>query len=148
MVRSTLAAVGLAALLALAGCTPGEPEVAINDRVAAEDRSEAAPAGGEGAAGAAGATAVAFGGGIGIEWTEVPASLPAGPVTADLTCDALPHNVVFEGFNGEEPLVECTGEGTVVGEEVVELQAGQTVTYYCSVAGHREGGMEGEVTVQ
>lgn len=148
MARSTLAGIGFVALLALAGCTPGEPEVSANDQVAAEDRTEAVPVGGEAGAPAPGGTAVAFAGAIGIAWDAVPASLPAGPVTVDLTCDALPHNVVFEGVNGEEPLVECNGEGTVVGEEVAELEAGQTVVYYCSVAGHREGGMEGELTVQ
>jgi hypothetical protein len=149
MARIKLVVLGLATLLALSGCTPGEPAVAVNDRVAAEDRAEEAPAEGEGGGGGGGGgTPVDFSAGTALEYTQVPDSLPAGPVVVNLTCEILPHIVVFEGINGDQPLVQCEGEGTVNGEETAELESGATVVYYCSIAGHRPAGMEGELTVQ
>jgi hypothetical protein len=149
MARIKLVVLAVGALAALSGCTPGQPAVSINDRVAAEDRVEAPAEGEAGGGGGGGAgTAVDFAAGNALEFTDAPESLPAGPVTANLTCESLPHNVVFEGLNGDNPLVECQGEGTVNGEEAVELESGATIVYYCSVPGHRQGGMEGELTVQ
>jgi plastocyanin len=57
----------------------------------------------------------------------------------------LPHNVAIEGDGVD-------GQGEVVGEGETsfvrtELEPG-TYTYYCSVEGHREGGMEGTLTVR
>lgn len=72
---------------------------------------------------------------------DVPEEVPAGPVT-----------FVLENEDPEEPHdfnVEELGRGTdVIGpgetdEVTVELEAGTTYTYYCSVPGHRQAGMEG-----
>jgi plastocyanin len=145
MASRTFAGLGLVALLALAGCTPGEPAVAVNDRVAAEDRTEAAPEeGGEGGGGEPAGPVSSWAAGIQLVYTEVPESLPVGPVTFELTCDALVHDVTLEGVNGEDPVVICEGGDTAVGDPV-EIEAGD-YTYYCSVPGHREAGMEGEIT--
>lgn len=83
-------------------------------------------------------TALAF------DTTELSAK--AGKVTIDFkNPSAIPHNVVIEE-NGEElagfdPITE--GEES----ETAELEAG-TYTFYCSVPGHREAGMEGTLTVK
>lgn len=146
MSRMTFLLVGLAALLTLAGCTPGEPEHTANDQVAAADRTEEAgedEGEGEGDAAPAGEVA-AFAAGSALAYTSAPDTLPAGPLTFELTCDSLPHDVAIEGVQGDEPIVECPGEGTYTGG--VELDAGE-YTYYCSVPGHRAGGMEGTLTV-
>jgi plastocyanin len=58
----------------------------------------------------------------------------------------VPHNVYIEDDSGEV-LAETetvTGEATTA---EAELEAG-TYTYFCDVPGHREGGMEGTLTVE
>jgi plastocyanin len=74
-------------------------------------------------------------------------SAKPGKVTIDFTNpSAIPHNVVIEDESGKElagfePLAE--GEES----ESAELEPG-TYTFYCSVPGHREAGMEGTLTVE
>lgn len=70
----------------------------------------------------------------------------AGQVTIDFKNPApIPHNVVIEEngkeLSGFEPIAE--GEES----ETAELKPG-TYTFYCSVPGHREAGMEGTLTVE
>jgi uncharacterized cupredoxin-like copper-binding protein len=57
----------------------------------------------------------------------------------------VPHNIALEGngVNEEGPVVQGGG----VSEITVEVQAGE-YTFYCSVPGHREGGMAGTLTVK
>jgi plastocyanin len=86
-----------------------------------------------------------FAAGQGLEYTEAPATIPAGEVTVALELESLQHNVVFEGVMNDEPVVEGDAAGIFVG--TVQLDPGD-YTYYCSIAGHREAGMEGSVAVQ
>jgi plastocyanin len=70
----------------------------------------------------------------------------AGKVTIDFkNPSAIPHNVVIEEdgkeLSGFEPIAE--GEES----ETAELKPG-TYTFFCSVPGHREAGMEGTLTVK
>jgi uncharacterized cupredoxin-like copper-binding protein len=57
----------------------------------------------------------------------------------------VPHNVAIEGDGVDEegPVVEQGGTSEVS----AELQPGE-YTFYCSVPGHREAGMEGALTVK
>ena len=66
----------------------------------------------------------------------------AGEVTIALTSESLVPDVVIEEA-GDTEVVEARG-GTQVGS--IELEPG-TYTFYCSVPGHREAGMEGTLTV-
>ena len=74
------------------------------------------------------------------------ATAEAGPLTLTSKNDSsVPHNIAVEGNGLDEkgPVVQGGG----VSELKVELQAGE-YTFYCSVPGHREGGMEGKLTVE
>src|SRR3954447_10507411 len=104
-----------------------------------------APAGGEAEAAStttlnleASATALAF------NATKLTAK--AGQITIDFKNPApIPHNVVIEQngkeLSGFEPIAE--GEES----ETAELKPG-TYTFFCSVPGHRQAGMEGTLTVK
>lgn len=101
----------------------------------------AACAGGGDPGGAASATFAA----ADIEFTEAPDQVPAGEVTVELVNDGrLEHNVTIEEL-GDEVVVEAAGGQSATGS--VTLDPG-TYTYYCSVPGHREAGMEGTLTVE
>jgi plastocyanin len=83
------------------------------------------------------------GGAISFDQTELTA--PAGEVTIELVNESgIPHNVEVEG-NGVEEVSETITEGTT--ELSLTLEAGEYV-FYCAVPGHREGGMEGTLTVE
>jgi plastocyanin len=83
------------------------------------------------------------GGDLSFDQTELTA--PAGEVTIELVNESgIPHNVEVEG-NGVEEVSETITEGTT--ELTLDLQAGEYV-FYCAVPGHREGGMEGTLTVE
>jgi plastocyanin len=86
----------------------------------------------------------AFAADEGLRYTQAPTELPAGEVEIYLQTESLEHNVTFEDVNANEPVVEGSGAEVHVGS--VELEPGE-YTYYCSIAGHREGGMEGTLTV-
>jgi plastocyanin len=75
-------------------------------------------------------------------------TLRARPGTTSITMEnpsPVQHNVSIEGSGADE-------EGETVGEGgtstvTAELEPGR-YTFYCSVPGHREGGMEGTLTVR
>jgi mono/diheme cytochrome c family protein len=58
---------------------------------------------------------------------------------------SVPHNIAVEG-QGVDEQGEVV-QGGAVSEIAVDLKPGE-YTFYCSVPGHREGGMEGKLTVQ
>jgi plastocyanin len=82
-------------------------------------------------------------GGLSFDQTELTAS--AGEVTIELVNDSgMPHNVEVEG-NGVEEVSDTISEGST--ELTLTLEPGE-YEYYCAIPGHREGGMEGTLTVQ
>jgi plastocyanin/cytochrome c2 len=71
------------------------------------------------------------------------ATAQAGPATIQMpNKSGTPHDIAIDGL----------GKGPVVTNGVssfkATLQAGKTYTYYCSVPGHRQAGMQGKLTVK
>jgi plastocyanin len=99
-----------------------------------------------------GEPAVAEGGELEIEATAQLAYVTdkATAEAGDLTIkspnpSATPHNIALEG-NGVEEIGDVVQDGGV-SEIQATVKAGE-YTFYCSVQGHREGGMEGTLTVE
>ena len=82
-----------------------------------------------------------------LAFTSDSATAKAGKVTIDFTNSSpVPHDVKIEDGSGEEiGGTEAIAEGSESAE--VELKPG-TYTYYCSIPGHRQAGMEGTLTVK
>ena len=82
-----------------------------------------------------------------LAFTSTEASAKAGKVTVDFTNSSpVPHDVAIEDEGGETlSQTEVISEGSDSTE--VELEPG-TYTFYCSVPGHRQAGMEGTLTVK
>jgi len=81
-----------------------------------------------------------------LAFDQTELSAKAGKVTIDFNNPSpIPHNVVIEHDGKELAGFEPIAEGE---EEVsAELKAG-AYTFFCSVPGHREAGMEGTLTVK
>ena len=74
------------------------------------------------------------------------ATAPAGPLEIDSKNDAaIPHDIALEG-NGVNEKGE-TVQGGGVSKISATLKAGK-YQFFCTVSGHREGGMEGTLTVK
>jgi plastocyanin len=81
-----------------------------------------------------------------LEYDTTTLSAKAGKVTIDFkNPSAIAHNVVIEQNGKELAGFEPIAEGEE--SENAELKPG-TYTFYCSVPGHREAGMEGTLTVK
>jgi plastocyanin len=136
--RRTITALILAAAL-LGGCGgDDEDEPAATPEATAEATEE--PAGGGG--GETVMVASPEDGGLSFEPAELTA--PAGEVT--FTYDnpsQVPHAFEIEGVDGSatETITESESEVTV------QVDAGEYV-FYCPVGQHRQGGMEGTLTVE
>jgi plastocyanin len=145
-----------------------DEEIAEEEAEAAEEaeaeEAVAPPATGEPAAGGAtaqapGAAGGEAGGGTSLDVTSPedgslsfePTSLTAAPGTVTILYanpSPVPHNIAVEGGGAGGILGET--ETFSAGEQELVLDnvgAGEYV-YYCTVPGHREGGMEGDLTVE
>jgi plastocyanin len=144
----------LAVLLALAlastalvACGGGDDTTTTSETEAA-GKANAAPEGGK-EEGGGGASTVEFEADPSGElaYTTTEASAEAGKVTIDFkNPQSLTHDVAIESSGGEEVgKTELIGEGET--STTVNLKPGK-YTFYCSVPGHREAGMEGTLTVK
>jgi plastocyanin len=82
-----------------------------------------------------------------LAYTTTKATAKAGKVTVDFkNPQALTHDVAIENVQGEEvgatELIASGDDSTTV-----DLKPG-TYTFFCTVPGHREAGMEGTLTVK
>jgi plastocyanin len=83
-------------------------------------------------------------GGLAYEFGSAEA--PAGPLTINSVNESsVDHNIALEGSGVNEigDIVKDGGTSTVE----ADVQPGE-YTFFCSVPGHREGGMEGTLTVE
>jgi plastocyanin len=80
-------------------------------------------------------------------FTAMTASGKAGDDTIDFkNPSSTPHNVAIEDSAGKKLAeTETIAEGET--STKVELEAGE-YTFYCSIPGHREAGMEGTLTIE
>jgi plastocyanin len=140
----------LSIALAIASIAPfglvacGDDEEDSGDSPAATEETTGEPSSGDTGGGATLTFTAAEDGSLAYE--EESAETEAGSVTIELDNPSdVPHDVRIEGEDGD-----VGGTDTVAGESTsatVELEAGD-YTFYCSVSGHREAGMEGPLTVE
>lgn len=83
----------------------------------------------------------------GLAYTTTEAAAKAGKATVDfINPQPLAHDVAFEDASGKQ-----IGKTEVITEgkdsTTVDFKPGE-YTFYCTVPGHREGGMEGTLTVE
>ncbi|MGH3039183.1 MAG: cupredoxin domain-containing protein [Gaiellaceae bacterium] len=129
----------LALALGVAACGGDDDDDAAEEPTA-EDTTTGEDTGGGGGGGALTLTADP-GGATSFDQTELTA--PAGDLTIELVNESTnPHNVEIEGEAGPS---ETITEGST--ELMASLEAGE-YTFFCAVPGHREGGMEGTLTVE
>jgi plastocyanin len=127
--------------LALGAAACGGDDDEASEEPTAEDTTTHEETGGGGAAHIT--LMAAEDGSLAFDQTELTAA--AGEVTIEFTNDSgVPHNVEVEG-NGVEEVSDTITEGTT--ELTLTLEPGE-YTFYCAVPGHREGGMEGTLTVE
>ena len=83
----------------------------------------------------------------GLAYTSSSATAKAGKVTIDFTNpQPLTHDVAIEDSSGKTVgKTELIAEGS--DSTVVDLKPGE-YTFFCTVPGHREAGMEGTLTVK
>lgn len=131
--RTRLLALVAALAMALAACSGG----------GTDDTTD----GTDGTNGTAAAGAATFVGNDALQWSDAPdtAELTDGTLEVTIECDgAVPHNIIFEGVDDDAVIAECSGNDTGTGTLTAEPG---TYTYYCSIPGHREAGMEGTLIV-
>jgi mono/diheme cytochrome c family protein len=76
------------------------------------------------------------------------ASAPAGALEIDSrNAASTPHDIALEGPDGSELANGAEVSGGGVSRISVNLRPGR-YTFYCTVPGHRQGGMEGTLTVR
>jgi plastocyanin len=141
---SAVLIVAALSVIGLAACGSSSDD---NSTTAASTPASTTPAGG-GTASAGGSTvdiSTPSGGTLAFDQKDVSAK--AGTVTIDFdNKQPVPHDVKVEDSSGKElGGTDLTTSGTA--NATVDLQPG-TYTFFCSVPGHREAGMEGTLTVK
>lgn len=139
------------AALALVACGGGSDtsssEETSSGGAAKEETSEGEKEAEGGSAGSASAVDIEADPSGNLAFTSDSATAKAGKDTINFTNESpVPHDVKIEDENGEElGGTEVISEGSDSAE--VELEPG-TYTYFCSIPGHRQAGMEGTLTVK
>jgi len=140
-----VAIVAALAVLGLAACGGGSSD--NNDSTAAATPPPATTTGGAGGGGAASTVDISTPPGSDLAYDQKSADAKAGSVTIDFdNKQAQPHDVAVEDSSGKElGATELVSSGT--SNTTVDLTAG-SYTFFCTVPGHREAGMEGTLTVK
>jgi len=133
---------------ALVAC--GDDDGTTTTETGGGETTNGAATNGGGAGGGGGSSTVSFEADPagGLAYTTDEASAKAGDVTIDFkNPQPVAHDVVIEDASGSEVggtdvITESSTSANVKG-----LKAGE-YTFYCSVPGHREAGMEGTLTAE
>ncbi|HET9152626.1 MAG TPA: plastocyanin/azurin family copper-binding protein [Solirubrobacterales bacterium] len=132
----------------VAGAAQEAEEKAEEAGEEAEGKAEELEKEAEGAAGGSGATVAVEADPSGnLAFTSEEITAKAGKDTIEFTNESpVPHDVKIEDSSGKEiGGTEVISEGSDTAE--VELEPG-TYTYFCSIPGHRQAGMEGTLVVK
>jgi plastocyanin len=141
---STVMAVAALAVLGLAACGGGGGDNNNDTTAAATPPATTATTGG----GGGGSTVdISTPSGTDLAFDQKDVSAKAGTVTIDFdNKQAIPHDVTVEDSSGMQlGGTDLVSSGTA--NATVDLQSG-SYTFFCSVPGHREAGMEGTLTVK
>jgi plastocyanin len=139
---SAVALLSALAILGLAACGGGDDD---NDTTAAATPATTATTGGGGGGGSTIDISTPSGSDLAFDQTEVTAQAGSDTINFD-NKQALQHDVKVEDSSGNEiGGTDLVSSGTA--SATVDLQPG-TYTFFCSVPGHREAGMEGTLTVK
>ena len=139
----------LLAALALVACGGGSDTTSDETAPPANETTQEAEGEKEAEGGTVGASTLEFesdpSGSLAYTTNEVTGK--AGKVTVNFTNQSpVPHDVALEDEAGEEiAATETIAEGT--DSTTAELKPGK-YTFYCTVPGHRQAGMEGTLTVK
>lgn len=139
---SALMAVAALAVLGLAACGGGDDD---DETTAAAQPTTTAAAGGGGGGGST--VDISTPSGSDLAFNQQDVSAKAGSVTIDFdNMQSLQHDVKVEDSSGQE-LGGTDLVSSATATATVDLQPG-SYTFFCSVPGHREAGMEGTLTVK
>jgi plastocyanin len=136
------------ASLALAACGGGGSSTTSTSEATSESTSPAKESGGAKEAAGGGSTIKFEANPEGqLMFTTMSATGKAGDDTIDFkNPSSTPHNVSIEDSSGKKLAeTETIAEGET--STKVELEAGE-YTFYCSIPGHREAGMEGTLRIE
>jgi plastocyanin len=136
-------AVAALSVLGLAACGGSSD----NSTTAASAPTQTAAAGGGGGGGGASTVDISTPSGSSLAFDQTSASAKSGNVTIDFdNKQPLQHDVAVADSSGKVlGQTDLVSSGTATTS--VNLQPG-TYTFYCTVPGHREAGMEGTLTVK
>ena len=138
---SAVAVLAALAVLGLTACGGGDDD---NDATAAAT----APATTTGGGGGGGSTVdISTPSGTDLAFDQSDVSAKSGSVTIDFdNKQAVPHDVTVEDSSGQElGATDLISSSTTT--TTVDLRPG-SYTFFCSVPGHREAGMEGTLNVK
>ncbi|MFL5906968.1 MAG: plastocyanin/azurin family copper-binding protein [Solirubrobacterales bacterium] len=140
---SAVLAIASLAALGLAACGGG----GSNDTTAASTPAQTTATTGGGAAGGATTLDVSTPSGSSLAFNQKSLSAKSGSVTIDFdNMQPLQHDVAVEDSSGKVlGQTDLVASGTATTS--VQLQPG-SYTFFCTVPGHREAGMEGTLTVK
>jgi uncharacterized cupredoxin-like copper-binding protein len=132
------------AALTLVACGGGDD----TDTTATPTETTAEPTGGGSEAGGGSVVAIEAAPGSDLAYVQKAAKAKAGQVSIDFTNpQSLSHDVAVEDANGKtlgktELVADSSATATIPNVKPGEY------TFYCTVPGHREAGMEGTLTVE
>jgi plastocyanin len=135
------------AVIGLAACGSSSSSSNDNSTTAASTPASTTPAAGGGGAGGASTVDISTPSGSTLAFDQKDVSAKAGSVTVDFdNKQSLQHDVAVADSSGKVlGQTDLVSSGT--SNTTVDLQPG-TYTFYCTVPGHKDAGMEGTLTVK